>query len=672
MRAPGFRRLRLTLRDLAATSAFGAMAISGELPPWILLLFLGGLVVALLDLRPLARAPLLSGLALLAGALGLYANVAFGSVDLVVAACAFAALITLHRMLSPPTQRTDHQVLLTSVLMISGGAALSGELLFAVMLALFAALACPSLALAAVERTAEGVQPPSPAPVLRLTGVAVGFALIGTAVFFLLIPRVSWNVAHRRASRGLGATTGLADGIRLGEGSGTIKTNPRVIARVKLAPDPRSERLDAYWVASTLGVWTGTEWAEDRPAQRPRISIQVRPGAAAMVHQKIELLPSYGSQVVFALSAPALVGNAVAHDGGSHRRTGLVYRPGHEIRVEQPADAHSYHAYSVTQSEDDAPLLPEDERVRLTALPDDIDPRMTELAAKIVGPERDPLKAAHRIERHLEENFAYTLELPGVQSDPLSHFLFERRAGHCEYFATALAVLLRTQGIPARVATGFFGGERVGPGTYALRAGDAHAWTQVHVPGRGFVDLDATPPAGRGAQPPWVLEWIVGAYERVDSLWRDSVLSFSLMDQYAFAQSVVPSTRRERGPPLPDAKTAWMALAVLALGAYLVWRVRVRAAVRRPDIAAHLRGRAENLLESMGLRCDPGEGLEELTCRLEAESHPVADALAPVTRAWLEARYGRALLSASQAEALLRRLAHRVKELRADGRRRAA
>ena len=81
--------------------------------------------------------------------------------------------------------------------------------------------------------------------------------------------------------------------------------------------------------------------------------------------------------------------------------------------------------------------------------------------------------------------------------DPLADFLFTRKQGHCEHFATALAVMLRTQGFAARVVAGFFGGQRIGD-HYVVRAGDAHAWTQLFVPGRGWVTYDATPDASRG------------------------------------------------------------------------------------------------------------------------------------------------------------------------------
>ena len=200
MNAAPRQRLRLLLRDFAAGSAFGAMAISGELPTWALLLFALGLALALFNLRILSRVSVVTGVGVAASAALLYARVALGSLDLVVAACAFASLITLHRLLSAPTPRTDHQVLLTSLLMLSGGAALSGELLYALMLGLFAAFACCSLALGVIERTLPERASFSVRPLVPWMVSGLLAAVLGAVLCFVLLPRVSWNAMARRTS----------------------------------------------------------------------------------------------------------------------------------------------------------------------------------------------------------------------------------------------------------------------------------------------------------------------------------------------------------------------------------------------------------------------------------------------------------------------------------------
>ena len=98
---------------------------------------------------------------------------------------------------------------------------------------------------------------------------------------------------------------------------------------------------------------------------------------------------------------------------------------------------------------------------------------------------------------YLRRNFRYTLKLTGTPGrDPLAHFLFETRAGHCEYFASAMAVMLRAIGIPSREVNGFLPGEYndLG-GDYIVRASDAHSWVEAYFPGSGWITFDPTPPA---------------------------------------------------------------------------------------------------------------------------------------------------------------------------------
>ena len=92
----------------------------------------------------------------------------------------------------------------------------------------------------------------------------------------------------------------------------------------------------------------------------------------------------------------------------------------------------------------------------------------------------------------------YTLQLSRtVPHDPLANFLFERKQGHCEYFASSMAVMLRTLGIPSRVVNGFRTGEFNDlTSQYVVRASNAHSWVEAYFPGYGWIAFDPTP--GRG------------------------------------------------------------------------------------------------------------------------------------------------------------------------------
>ncbi|XXF80993.1 DUF3488 and transglutaminase-like domain-containing protein [Myxococcaceae bacterium GXIMD 01537] len=664
----GPSRLRLALRDLGAASAFGAMAVSGQLPIWSIVVFAGALVLALLGRRVLAERGRLTGLLLLGAAAVLALRVSAGGLDLVVAACAFAGLIAAHRLLSTPDARTDGQVQLAGMLMVAGGAALSGDLVFAPCLMAFAVLASLSMGLGVVEAAVPPGEPLPVRAVLRPLGVGLTFALCGAVAFFILFPRINWNVAGRRTTPGLGgAASGLSDTVKLGVGTGTIKSDPRVVLRATLSPDPGGEVLSAYWLGRTYDTFDGQEWTSIGGARKPRQRVTLRPGGDNPIHQRIELLPAYGSHTLVALETPIRLGNAVAHTPTGSRRTTVQELGGGEVRFSDNAVAYSYEAYSLPPDEEGSALpQTQAERDQLLALPDNLDPRVADLARQVLQGERDPLAAAQKLAVFLQRDYAYTLELGGEVADPLGDFLFERKAGHCEHFATALTVLLRTQGIAARLASGFYGGERSGA-EYIVRAGDAHAWTQVMVPGHGFTTVDATPSAHRASQSLAVLQFISGLYSALEARWRSSVVDFSLRDQMGFAEQLVrPPRQRDAGPSRLPPPRAWASAALVGGVVYAVWRLLSRRASRpRPHDAARFVDAVEQHLMGAGLRRQEGESFEDLAARLKREQHPLATPLDPVRQRYLEARFGGRPLRQGEAEYLLNSLRRAVDAHRA-------
>jgi transglutaminase-like putative cysteine protease len=129
-------------------------------------------------------------------------------------------------------------------------------------------------------------------------------------------------------------------------------------------------------------------------------------------------------------------------------------------------------------------------------LPEDTDPRVRELAAEITRNATSPLEKAVRVEAFLKRNYQYSLLLdwdPGAQ--PVSAFLLSAKRGHCEYFASSMAILLRAAGVGTRVVNGFLMGEYNSVGDhYLVRQSDAHSWVEVFIPGAGWREFDPTPP----------------------------------------------------------------------------------------------------------------------------------------------------------------------------------
>jgi protein-glutamine gamma-glutamyltransferase len=639
MRTRGARRLQLALRDLAAGAAFVAMGLSGQVPLWTAVLFAGALGLAFFDIRPFARHVRESALLLLGSVIILWAAVASGRMDLVVAACACAALLTGQRMLSAPGAAVDQQVALSGLLMVSGGAALSADLFFLPCLVVYTVCTTLALTLGEVERAATPIAPPMVSPAIRAALVVATLAVLGGGAFFVLFPRLSWNLAARRGSLSFGgAVVGLGDRVRLG-GSGELKSNPRIVLRAHLDPDPGLESLGAYWVAYRFDSFDGVEWRGHARAGRATPRVVVGPGPKKLVAQRIEILPAYGSHAAVALDRPVQFADAAAHLPAYSVRTPLVPLGDESVRLEGGSSGFSYHAYSAL---DASPVEPDPAaRQRRLTLPPGLDPRVEVLARELAGDATDPALIAHRLELGLQQRYRYTLELPGPVADPLADFLFHLRAGHCEDFATALAIMLRTLGIPSRVVTGFYGGEREA-GEYLVRAGDAHAWVEADVPG-GVLRVDATPAQSRSATRTTLLSWVLRAYEGLEVRWLNGVVDYSLSDQVAFLQGVgglqrplQVAGRFGRGLALPLGAAA--ALAVLFL-----WLGR-----RRIDEATQLGRALQRLLVSAGLLTSD-HWLEHLPRR----AGTVPAAVHRAVGRYLEARFGTKRLAPGERRALL-------------------
>jgi hypothetical protein len=185
------------------------------------------------------------------------------------------------------------------------------------------------------------------------------------------------------------------------------------------------------------------------------------------------------------------------------------------------------------------------DRGRYLQLPSSkLDPRIPELARAFAAGAATDLARARAIERHLRRDYGYTLELPRQEvQDPLSYFLFTRRKGYCEYFASAMAVMLRTLGIPSRLVTGFQSGiyNPINE-LWVIRASDAHSWVEGWIPGYGWTTFDPTPP---DPNPTFALLTRFGLYlDAAQTFWRDWVVSYDVNRQGTLTDRMEQSARR--------------------------------------------------------------------------------------------------------------------------------
>lgn len=162
-----------------------------------------------------------------------------------------------------------------------------------------------------------------------------------------------------------------------------------------------------------------------------------------------------------------------------------------------------------------------------------VTPRIAGLARQMMG-QGTPSERVHRLELRLIQDYEYTLDFRGRSSaNPIEDFLFRYKSGQCEYFASSMVLMLRSQGVPARLVTGFLGGEyNPFEGYYIVRDSNAHAWVEAWLPGEGWRIFDPTPPAGRPtAEQEGVPLLMRQAWDYVVFRWDRYVLTFGLYDQ---------------------------------------------------------------------------------------------------------------------------------------------
>jgi hypothetical protein len=168
-----------------------------------------------------------------------------------------------------------------------------------------------------------------------------------------------------------------------------------------------------------------------------------------------------------------------------------------------------------------------------------VTPRLAELAAEVMSG-GEALERARRLERYLARNYVYTTDFVGDPAGArLEAFVFENRRGHCELFASAMVLMLRSGGIPARLATGFLGAD-YNPieGYYIVRQANAHAWVEAQIDGAGWRVFDPTPPSGRPAASEAGLSQLAAQlYDYLVFRWDRYVLTYGLADQIGVVAS---------------------------------------------------------------------------------------------------------------------------------------
>jgi transglutaminase-like putative cysteine protease len=258
-------------------------------------------------------------------------------------------------------------------------------------------------------------------------------------------------------------------------------------------------------------------------------------------------------------------------------------------------------------------------RAFFTRVPDDVPASVRALTSELVAGAVDDVERAQRLRTFLLSQFTYTLDQPaGGAEKPLYAFLVDVRAGHCEYFASAYALLLRSLGIPARVIGGYQGGAwDPDDGLVVFTGANAHAWVEWFADGKGWIVDDPTP-AATGLRRE--LTGFAAFADRVQRLWDDAVVDYAFVDQVRNlnaarrALAEIDETAKEVGAPL-------VAIAAVLVAAFVV--VRVVRGRRRARARADASPLVQALLAAIA-RCDGNPVAASATVREAVLSSAVA------------------------------------------------
>jgi len=391
----------------------------------------------------------------------------------------------------------------------------------------------------------------------RVTPGLVLMILVGAAAVFFLLPRMSAGYLGGY-SFGTDLSTGFIDRVQLGR-IGQIQQSNAVVMHIQINGDKRGQYA-LHWRGVALASFDGKNWSNPRqhfemhrepdgafslpifsqgvaPAYGARR--QAAPGTVPhLIHYRVLLEPigtnvfflaPWGRRVIGAYRALEVDAGGAVYDLDGQRAVS-VYEADSDIASPSPVQLQSAGS-----------SLPQfvSAYLQLPAL----DPRIPRLAAQISGSASNNYDKTVAVETYLKTHYGYTLQLlRSPVADPLANFLFERKQGHCEYFASSMAVMLRTLHIPSRIVNGFRSDEfNDVTGNYVVRAKNAHSWVEAYFPGYGWITFDPTPGGEIGTPEGWDRAMLY--LDAAESFWREWVISYDFSHQYILAKATVSGTR---------------------------------------------------------------------------------------------------------------------------------
>jgi transglutaminase-like putative cysteine protease len=687
------------MTDLLAALGVLAVVSTAQMPLAANVVLLVGLALALAIPEEWQSKPVLQQIAVV-GPVALFvvegARLALGRSALDVAV-EFAAMLQILRLATRKGAAHDQQIIVLALLHFVAGTVLGGGFSYGLCFLGFLIVAPGALVLSHLRREVEGnyrqgardrTGLPVDVPRILRSRRVVGqqFLLstcllsipifVFTATLFILFPRVGLSfllLPHPQQH-----LIGFTDRVDLGQ-VGVLRDDRSLVMRVtpNEIADPPPAKLTFRLRGTALYDYDGRAWSRaplehkapmdhrgDEYTLYPRT--ERRPSKTVTIDLEgidppVIFLPLNTYALRVTAPAQALLGDPL-----------VIYRGAEDELRYGGADARGLHYQAVVAG--DQELLPQSlpaaERPRYLRTPE-VSPRVRALAHEWTDGATSSYQKAKALEEHLRKEYSYDLNSSSKgKKDPLDDFLFVSHRGHCEFFSSAMAIMLREIGVPSRNVVGFVGGTYNAFGKYyAVHQGDAHSWVEGYIDDIAhptWVTFDPTPPAG--AQP---LESTTGffvyvhdMFEAISQRWNRYVLGYDFNQQLHLFESI--GKRYEtfrRSSNLDKGAAGWLTrppilaagFALLSMAAYGLWRRRRSGASSDPKqrtdapdrnvLAATALYRAlEAALSANGISRPVSTPPLRHAEDLQARKHPLGSEVVALTTVYLEARFGGARL----------------------------
>jgi len=634
---------------------------------------------------------------MLAAFLFMFVDLFWISGDLLPAGVHFIIALMIQKLFTLRERKDFLHLYVISLMELLGAAALTLELWYAAVFAAYLLTAIWTLLLFHLYSEAEearlagatagsAAQARQPGTITSrffwsTNGIAIG-ALCLTLMIFVVTPRIGAGFFEKNRGE-LIRVSGFSDKVDLGM-VGSVKLDNTVVMRVEF-PDykgPLAERH--YFRGASYDAYDGRSWSNTLRGRQvlPRSSegdfVVARdrlPDSSLGLRQDI-LIEALDTSVLFGVPfVESVRGPFSVVQVDAMGDVSLPYVPATRFQY----SVRSIPArFSPAAHRNAPPGEMESVRRRFLQLPA-VSPRVEVLARQIVRPASSPYEMAVAVEQHLKQNYQYSLDVGRAPAmNPVEDFLFTRKTGYCDHYATAMVVLLRTLGVPSRLATGFAQGEWNDVGNYyTVRQRDAHAWVDVYFPNSGWVTFDPTPNVPSALPNPVVFR-IGKVLDSVRLKWDRFVIRYSFRDQVAMAhglrdQGEAVRTRATTGVAMllrwgtelrfaitgAGRNHGWLILggAVLLCGlaglmlarrfGHDPWWTRRRSGGPTTEQVAAFKiySRMLKLLGSRGLQKAPGMTPLEFAHRIAGEWKAAGEFVNPITELYCCVRFGQVPLS---------------------------